>query len=240
MKTYLSGRSATTLGAALTAVALALTLTACTSEAPAPEGRSGSALDHIHGLGLRGDTLYVATHQGLHTPDVAGRPTLVGDRRDDFMGFTVTARGDFLASGHPTPGGDRPADLGLIASTDSGRTWQERSLAGKVDFHALDTAADSTVYGYDSANGLLRVSADGVTWEDRAALRALDIAVSPAAPGTVLATTEDGVVRSTDGGRTFAPSASGRVLAYVSWAAPDALFGIDPRSAVVPAGPSWP
>ncbi|MGW8768088.1 F510_1955 family glycosylhydrolase [Streptomyces sp. NPDC055815] len=217
---------------------LALTLTACSGTA-APET---SALSHIHGLGLRGDALYVATHQGLHSPDADGRPVLVGDRRDDFMGFTVTAKGDFLAGGHPAPGGDGPADLGLIASTDSGRTWREKSLAGKVDFHALDTAPDSTVYGHDSANGLLRVSTDGVTWDDRAALRALDIAVSPTAPGTVLATTETGVVRSTDGGRSFAP-ASAQVLAYVSWAAPDtptasdasdaptapdALFGIDP------------
>ncbi|WP_369148004.1 F510_1955 family glycosylhydrolase [Streptomyces sp. R44] len=243
MKTYFSGRPATTLGAALTAAALALTLTACSSEDPAPADAagSGSALSHIHGLGLRGDTLYVATHQGLHSPDADGRPVLVGDRRDDFMGFTVTAKGDFLAGGHPAPGGDGPADLGLIASADSGRTWREKSLAGKVDFHALDTAPDSTVYGYDSANGLLRVSADGVTWDDRAALRALDIAVSPSAPGTVLATTETGVVRSTDGGRSFAP-ASERVLAYVSWAAPDALFGIDPDGVLhrgTAGGTSW-
>ncbi|MEU1227806.1 F510_1955 family glycosylhydrolase [Streptomyces sp. NPDC005828] len=222
--------------AATAAVAvLALTLTACSGDA-APDT---PALSHIHGL--RGDTLYVATHQGLHTPDADGRPVLVGDRRDDFMGFTVTARGDFLASGHPAPGSDGPADLGLIASTDSGRTWRERSLAGKVDFHALDTASDATVYGYDSARGLLRVSADGVAWEERASLRALDIAVSPAAPDTVLATTETGVVRSTDGGRTFAP-ASERVLAYVSWAGPDALFGIDPDGVLfrgTDGGASW-
>ncbi|WP_328941121.1 exo-alpha-sialidase [Streptomyces sp. NBC_00250] len=225
----LSLRRTPTLTAAATAVTMALALTACSSSgAAAPEGGSGAALSHIHGLGVRGDTLYVATHQGLHTPDADGRPTPVGDRRDDFMGFTVTAEGAFLASGHPAPGGDGPADLGLIASTDSGRTWREKSLAGKVDFHALDTAPDSTVYGYDSANGLLRVSADGVTWDDRATLRALDIAVSPTAPSTVLATTETGVARSTDGGRSFAPGA-GRVLAHVSWGAPDALFGIDPN-----------
>ncbi|MFC9396517.1 F510_1955 family glycosylhydrolase [Streptomyces sp. NPDC057027] len=237
MNRYLPRLAAT----AATAV-LALTLTACSGDAaPDASAPGSSALSHVHGLGLRGDTLYVATHQGLHTPDAAGRPVLVGDRRDDFMGFTVTARGDFLAGGHPAPGSDGPADLGLIASTDSGRTWRERSLAGKVDFHALDTASDSTVYGYDSARGLLRVSADGVAWEERASLRALDIAVSPAAPGTVLATTETGVVRSTDGGRTFAP-ASERVLAYVSWAAPDALFGIDPDGVLfrgTDGGTSW-
>ncbi|WP_426367516.1 F510_1955 family glycosylhydrolase [Streptomyces sp. E-08] len=242
MTTYFSGRPATTLGAALTAAALALTLTACSSDDPAADDAGpGSALSHIHGLGLRGGTLYVATHQGIHTPDADGRPVLVGDHRDDFMGFTITAEGVFLASGHPAPGSDGPADLGLVASADFGRTWREKSLGGKVDFHALDTARDSTVYGYDSTAGLLRVSADGVTWDDRAALRALDIAVSSAAADTVLATTETGVVRSTDGGRSFAP-ASGRVLAYVSWAAPDALYGVDPEGVLyrgTDGGTAW-
>ncbi|MGW4699995.1 F510_1955 family glycosylhydrolase [Streptomyces sp. NPDC004285] len=242
MTTSFSGRPAAPFGAALTAAALALTLTACSSEDPAADGAgSGSALSHIHGLGLRGDTHYVATHQGVHSPDADGRPVLVGDRRDDFMGFMITAEGVFLASGHPAPGSDGPADLGLVASADSGRTWRERSLGGKVDFHALDTARDGTVYGYDSAAGLLRVSPDGVTWDDRAALRALDIAVSPTAAGTVLATTETGVVRSTDGGRSFAP-ASERVLAYVSWAAPDALYGVDPDGVLfrgTDGGSSW-
>ncbi|MEU3745728.1 MULTISPECIES: F510_1955 family glycosylhydrolase [Streptomyces] len=231
MKKYFSGPPAATVTAAALALSLALTLTACSQDPAADDSPGAGALSHIHGLGVRGDTLYVATHDGVHTPDSAGRPTLVGDRRDDFMGFTVTSSGAFLASGHSAPGSGGPADLGLIESTDSGRTWHEKSLGGEVDFHSLDTAPDSTVYGYDSANGLLRVSPDGVTWEDRAALRALDIAVSPAAPGTVLATTETGVARSTDGGRTFAPG-TGQVLAYVSWGAPDSLFGVD-RSGVL-------
>ncbi|MFB7587123.1 F510_1955 family glycosylhydrolase [Streptomyces sp. NPDC056169] len=227
MKKYFPGPAAT---AAVTVLTLTLALTACTQEPPAADSRDGSpgtALSHIHGLGLRGDTLYVATHDGIHTPDATGRPTLVGDRRDDFMGFTITATGTFLASGHPAPGSGGPADLGLVESTDAGRTWHEKSLGGEVDFHSLDTAPDATVYGYDSANARLRVSPDGVTWEDRAALRALDIAVSPASGETVLATTETGVARSADGGRTFAPG-TGQVLSYVSWGAPDALFGVDP------------
>ncbi|MFE0647291.1 F510_1955 family glycosylhydrolase [Streptomyces sp. NPDC059534] len=245
MQTYLSGRSALTRTALTTLLALtALTLGACSSPSSGTGGDgegSGASLSHVHGLGVRGDTLYVATHEGLRTPDADGRPTPVGERRDDLMGFTVTASGTFLASGHPAPGSTGPADLGLVASTDAGLTWQEKSLAGKVDFHALDTAPDSTVYGYDSANGLLRVSADGVEWEDRAALRALDIAVSPTAAGTVLATTEGGVARSTDGGRTFAP-AIGPVLAHVSWGAPDALFGVDPSGVLfrgTDGGASW-
>ncbi|MGW4055476.1 F510_1955 family glycosylhydrolase [Streptomyces sp. NPDC004779] len=222
---------------------LTLALTAC-SPAPAsaptpddPSGRpgSGSALTHIHGLGLHEDTLYVATHEGIHSPGPGGAPVLVGDRRDDFMGFTVAPDGTFLAGGHPAPGSGGPSNLGLVASTDAGRTWTERSLVGEVDFHALDAAPGGPVYGYDSTTGRLRITHDLIAWEDRAALRALDIAVSPTAPDTVVATTETGVARSTDGGRTFTPGA-GRVVSYVSWGAADALYGVSPDGVLLRSG----
>ncbi len=221
-------------------LSLALVLTACAGPAadadPAASSPSpSSSLTHIHGLGLHRGTLYVATHEGIHSPGPGGAPVLVGDRRDDFMGFAVAPDGTFLASGHPAPGSGGPADLGLLASSDAGRTWTEQSLGGEVDFHALDAPPGGPVYGYDSTHGRLRVTRDMRTWEDRAALRALDIAVSPAAPDTVLATTESGVARSTDGGRTFAPGA-GQVLAYVSWGAADALYGVSPDGVLFRSG----
>lgn len=255
---------------ALLVLSLSLVLTSCgtatdtgtgtgsgSGSGSGSDGAASSAegLSHIHGVGTAGGTLYVATHKGVYTPGPDGQARLVGDRQDDFMGFAVTARGTFLASGHPAPGSDAPADLGLIESTDRGASWTTKSLAGKVDFHALDTAQsasrgaeDATVFGYDATHGLLRVSRDGVAWEDRAALRALDIAVSPGGPSspadraTVLATTEQGVVRSTDGGRTFGAPLSPQVVAYVSWAAPDALFGVDPAGVLLrsgDAGATW-
>ncbi|MFE5792537.1 F510_1955 family glycosylhydrolase [Streptomyces sp. NPDC056503] len=216
-------------------LALALALTACSRKTDEADAAGASALSHVHGLGLHEETLYVATHQGIHSPGADGAPVLVGDRRDDFMGFTVAADGTFLASGHPAPGSGGPADLGLISSSDAGRGWTEESLGGEVDFHALDTAPGGPVYGYDSANGRLRVTRDRTVWEDRAVLRALDIAVSPTAPDTVLATTENGVARSTDGGRTFAPG-TGPVLSYVSWGAADALYGVAPDGVLFRSG----
>ncbi|MFF9148584.1 F510_1955 family glycosylhydrolase [Streptomyces sp. NPDC014861] len=217
------------------ALALPLALTAC-SQAPDVQGEaSGSALTHIHGLGLHEGTLYVATHEGIHSPGAGGAPVLVGDRRDDFMGFTVAPDGTFLASGHPAPGSGGPSNLGLVASSDAGRTWTEQPLGGEVDFHALDAAPGGPVYGYDSTNGRLRVTHDRTAWEDRATLRALDIAVSPTAQDTVVATTEAGVARSTDGGRTFTPG-SGQVLSYVSWGTADALHGVSPDGVLFRSG----
>ncbi|MGP4011674.1 F510_1955 family glycosylhydrolase [Streptomyces sp. 4N124] len=212
---------------AATALALALTLAACSgsgdSEDSTGESTAGTTVSHIHGLGLdlTDQRLYVATHEGVYTPGAKGEPELVGDSEDDFMGFTMADDKTFYASGHPTSGGNK----GLIKSTDAGKTWKSLSLSGKSDFHALDFA-HSTVYGYDSTNGLVRTTKDGISWKDGARLEALDIAVSPTDPGVILATTEDGVVRSGDGGKTFAP-AQQPVMAFLSWSTKDALYGID-------------
>nr|AKA59110.1 hypothetical protein [Streptomyces sp. WAC2288] len=236
-----------TLSATAAALAL-LTLSACSgsdSDSGSGHGSKASgevAISHIHGVGIgpADGKLYVATHDGVYTPGQGTTPTLVGERKDDFMGFTITPTGSFLASGHPAPGRDAPNNLGLIESTDTGRTWKDRSLTGEVDFHSLEYA-HNTIYGYDSTNGLLRVSKDGTSWEKRGTLRTLDIAVSPQDPDTVLATTESGISRSTDGGRTFAKGAE-PLLAFVSWPAADALYGIDPSGQVsrsADGGATW-
>ena len=230
------------------ATLLAAVLTGCSADSDTPEGSSteqsptsGIEISHVHGLGINpGDgKLYVATHHGVIAVNDDGSAKRMGDTAD-YMGFTITGTDTFLGSGHPAAGSDDHANRGLIKSTDAGKTWQTLSLAGKADFHALERA-HGTIYGYDSTNGLLRVSQDGETWEDRAELAALDIAVSPEAPGTVLATTENGVAKSTDGGKTFTGGA-GPVLAYLSWAEQGELYGIDLAGALhrsTDGGKSW-
>ncbi|MFD0367967.1 F510_1955 family glycosylhydrolase [Streptomyces sp. NPDC127114] len=182
---------------------------------------------HIHGLGIDpGDgRLYVATHEGLYTPDGKGSPQLVGDSRDDFMGFTVAGAKTFLASGHPAPGSDQPGNHGLIKSTDAGKSWKAASLQGEADFHALEQSK-GVIYGYDSTGGVLRVSKDGATWQDRARLQALDFAVNPTDPSRLVATTTEGVARSTDAGASFGRG-QGPGMEFLSWASPHSLFGVD-------------
>ncbi|WP_413105742.1 F510_1955 family glycosylhydrolase [Streptomyces sp. Inha503] len=213
---------------AATAVAVGLTLAACSSgDGDMDASPAVTTVSHIHGLGLdpSDQRLYVATHEGIYTPDSKGNPKLVGSSKDDFMGFTVAQGKTFYASGHPASGTDGPGDKGLIKSTDAGRTWKSLSLSGKSDFHALDYA-HGTVYGYDSTGGLLRTSKNGTTWKDRATLQALDIAVDPDNADLVLATTAEGVARSTDGGTTF-DKGKQPVMAFLSWKAKNALYGID-------------
>ncbi|MEU1801570.1 F510_1955 family glycosylhydrolase [Streptomyces sp. NPDC019937] len=228
---------------ATTAVALGLTLAACSGDDGDTDSSAAvTTVSHIHGLGLdpSDQRLYVATHEGIYTPDAKGDPTLVGDSKDDFMGFTVARSKTFYASGHPASGADGPGNKGLIKSTDAGRTWKSLSLSGKSDFHALDYA-HGTVYGYDSTGGLLRTSKDGTTWKDGATFQALDIAVDPDDADLVLATTAGGVARSTDGGKTFTKGKQ-PVMAFLSWKVKSALYGIDTSGRVsrsTDGGATW-
>lgn len=180
---------------------------------------------HVHGLGLDGDQLLAGTHYGAFRVGEDGAAEQVGPTQD-YMGFTVVGPRHYLASGHPGAGQDAPGNLGLIESTDGGRSWSTLSLAGQADFHTLE-ARHGRVYGH--SGGELLVSQDKRTWERRGAVPLADLAVSPQDPETLVVTTEQGPAMTTDGGRTFAPLAGAPLLVLVTWTDEGRLVGVDPR-----------
>lgn len=220
------------------AAALVLLLTACSTGTPAGTSpsagagasgtESGLPSSHVHGLSVNRETdqILLATHEGLF--DVTKNPaTKIGDT-NDLMGFTAGPdQGLFYASGHPGPGSDLPNPLGLVRSTDGGTTWEELSRQGESDFHAL-TATKSGIVAFD---GTLRTSPDGKTWQT------VSTGFAPAAlaghpqTDTVLATTADGIQRSTDAGATWAP-VKGPVIQFAAFAGPSEAVGVEPGGAV--------
>ena len=92
------------------------------SGSPEPAGAQPLPSAHVHGVGINpGDGLvYLATHDGLFRYGPAG-PERVG-AVNDLMGFTIAGPDHFYASGHPGPGSDLPNPVGLVESTDAGRT----------------------------------------------------------------------------------------------------------------------
>ena len=239
----------------LPALALSLvTLTGCASDSTTG-GPGGGHSDlagadpgvaHVHGLGVdpADGVLYAATHFGLFRLPAQGEPVRVAGRMQDTMGFTVVGPRTFLGSGHPDPQKDPhlPPRLGLVRSTDAGGTWTTVSLTGEVDFHALH-AVPGAVYGWDAGSGRLMVSSDaGRTWDTRSTLGLRDFAVSPTRVDTLLATTERGLARSTDGGRTWTSVPGAPVLAVLSWPDAESLYGVEPDGTVqhsADAGMTW-
>ena len=190
---------------------------------------------HVHGLGVdpADGVLYAATHTGLFRIPEAGAAERVANRAQDTMGFSVVGPGRFIGSGHPDPREDdvRPPLLGLIESDDRGQTWDRISLHGEADFHALH-AAHGQVYGYDSTSQTFMVTEDRKKWDRRSQLPMADFAVDPADPDTVLATTERGVVRSADGGRSWTRAEAAPVLVVLAWAEQGQVYGVAPDGTV--------
>jgi photosystem II stability/assembly factor-like uncharacterized protein len=150
---------------------------------------------HVHGLGRNpaDGALFIATHTGLfRQPRPGVQPKRVADRLQDTMAFTVVGADTFLASGHPDSREDLPPFLGLIESTDAGRTWTPVSLQGEMDFHVLE-AAGLRIYGFGSdwetRTERLLVSDDaGRSWQERRAPEPLiDLALDPSDADTAVA-----------------------------------------------------
>ncbi|CAM3368002.1 F510_1955 family glycosylhydrolase [Kibdelosporangium persicum] len=221
-------------------------LAACSETPITPPSKQPTAdpgLVHVHGLGIdpADGTLYAASHYGLFRIPATDRPARVTESRQDTMGFTVVGPRHFLGSGHPDPAQDGPNHLGLIESTDAGQNWRSLSLSGAADFHALE-AKHNQVYGYDGQTRRLLVSTDRQNWDPRVSVALADFAVSPIDPNTLLATTERGLARSTDGGRTFTPVSNAPDLLLVDWPSATVVLGITPDGSVhtsQDAGATW-
>jgi hypothetical protein len=92
---------------------------------------------------------------------------------------------------------------------DAGKTWHVVSRAGEQDFQAPPVSGNGLA-GFD---GQLRTSVDGIMWTKPTATFALAVLAGSPASAVVLATTHEGLQRSTDHGNAWrlaegAPSCS--------------------------------
>ena len=229
---------------ALIGVGLAATfaLSGCSQGAsaePSSPAADGLPSEHVHGISRDPGSgkVNLATHIGLFVLQSDASWQKVGPEVD-LMGFAISAPGTFYGSGHPGAGVDLPVPVGLIKSTDAGRTWTSLSRGGQSDFHAL-TASAKGVMGFD---GALSATADGKTWS-QGALPGEPSALAAAPDGSqVLATTNQGLLSSTDEGRTWAPVASAPPLFLASWADSKTVVGVTTQGELavsVDAGRSW-
>lgn len=216
--------------------ALLVASAACTSGTGATPGPAISG--HVHSLAWDGPTLLLGTHAGLWEHADGASPRQRSTDAFDVMG--LARLGDtWIASGHPAEGSDGHPNLGLLVSQDGGVSFAQRSADG-IDFHRLTTSGDR-ILGISSADGaLLRSDDAGRTWTNLGGTSLFDVVVDPSDPQVVVGSSEQGVVRSTDGGRTFSAQASPPVLGPLAWSGE--LIGVDVAGTVMAssdAGASW-
>lgn len=166
---------------------------------------------HFHGIAVNvkdPSRIYLATHHGLYLLGLDGKARAISETRDDFMGFTTHPSDPSIlyASGHPTSGGN----LGFISSTDGGRSWSKLSngIGGPVDFHQMDVSKTDPRVIYGVYGDLQRSSDSGKTWTrvGPPPQSIIALAASSRDANTLYAATQDGLLRSADGGRTWQPA----------------------------------
>ena len=218
-------------------VTVALLLTGCSTTPAEPDAPASTAagFGHVHGIVDAGDgSVLLGTHTGVYTLGEDGTVTgPVGGNDLDVMGLTAT--GDTLyASGHPgstTPTELGAPNLGIIRSSNAGRSWEPVAFTGQEDFHVLTVTGDGNLYGIGSSRPLLRTSSDGgQSWADGAELPAVDLAA--ATDGTLYAATQEGLQHSTDGGVTFSLAPDAPVLYQVEPEPTGGVVGVDTGGAL--------
>jgi len=193
---------------------------------------------HVHGVAAdpADGTVVLATHDGLFRSE-GGSWTRVGPVID-LMGFAVAGPDHYYASGHPGPGTDLPEPVGLLESTDGGRTWTPLSRQGESDFHAM-AASEGAVVGFD---GTLRRTSDGVAWTPvEAPVEPYALAASGRA-ATVVATSPRGPALSTDAGETWSTLPDAPLLLLAAVADERTIVGATPDGEVVVSedtGATW-
>lgn len=186
---------------------LPVLLAACTSS---PSGSASLSNTHIHGLAVdRGDSsrVYVATHHGTFVLQSDTDLTLIGNKKDDYMGFSPhpTDPNIFFSSGHPAGGGN----LGVQKSTDKAVSWTKLSngdSTGPVDFHAMAVheANPDLILGWFRGR-LYRSEDGGTTWTTLSAQvpQIITLGSDTQDERVFYAGTEGGLLRSSDRGETW-------------------------------------
>ncbi|PVZ61248.1 hypothetical protein C9424_00195 [Arthrobacter sp. H-02-3] len=237
----LLSRAAATVAAAGLIVSLAGCTPGTTNPASSAPAKSAFGLPsaHVHGMAVNDQTgqILLATHEGLF--DISRTPGTKIGPAIDLMGFTTGHDdGIYYASGHPGPDSPLPNPLGLIKSGDGGKTWEQLSRQRESDFHTLTT----TKRGIVAFDGTLMTSPDGKNWTTVAAGFTPAVLAGNAHNDTVLATTPQGLQRSTDAGSTWTLNKSAPVVQYAAFASTNDVIGVQPDGSVqvsADSGATW-
>jgi photosystem II stability/assembly factor-like uncharacterized protein len=145
-----------------------------------------------------------------------------------FLEIRATGPGQLLGSGHPDQAGTLPNFLGLLKSDDGGKTWTAVARLGDADLHKIILRHDK-LYAFDAILSAMLISPDGgKTFTEEFTPRGLiiDFEVDPANEKRIIASTEDELFRTEDGGRSWRPLTPAKGI-RMAWVDPKLLYRAD-------------
>lgn len=172
-------------------------------------------LEHIHGLGYTSDgkQILIPAHNGLVSYS-EGQWKNINAPKHDYMGFQTVDNG-FYSSGHPAPGSGLKNPMGIVKSTDFGKTLSKLGLEGENDFHGMAVGYKShAIYVINEqpnskmdSSGLFYSTDDAKTWNKSISVGLNEeptaIAVHPTNEKMVVIGTKTGLLASDDFGNHF-------------------------------------
>lgn len=207
--------------------------------APQSHAATYGSVSHIHTIKVFGGKALLGTHEGLFEYQAANSMKRISSEDFDVMG--LASFGEIIyASGHPGAKSKLPNPVGLISSSDSGKTWKKVSLQGEVDFHMLEVGA-SEIYGADSGSGQLMYSSDlGKSWRKLGENKYSDIAVLNTKSGRAIGLRAGVLVSTTNAFTTFSAIKSSRTWSSVEVSG-SVLYASSGKSiySSVDSGKSW-
>jgi BNR/Asp-box repeat len=159
---------------------------------------------------------------------------------DVSAGLTLRFTGpdELVGSGHPGYERSDVPILGLIRSSDGGRTWKPVARQGESDFHSLAVSGDTIAAGEGSEATVYATDDGGRSFVSRATpLALLDLEMDPGSESHWIASAENGLFTSDDGGETWRPRETLPNIRLV-WPASGSLLRVDPDGVVRRSGDS--
>jgi hypothetical protein len=187
-------------------------------------------------------TLLMATNTGLfRIPEGGTKPEAMEGTLETSEGTGKVSEGlvvrftgpdELLGSGHPAAGESLPQVLGLMRSSDAGKTWESVSELGRADFHTIEPSGSEIVAALFQQAQVLVSGDDGRTWATRAApMPLVALAVDPSDSRRWVGSTERGIFLSEDGGETWRQRDPTPNVRF-AWAGDGELFRVDPGGPV--------
>ncbi|MDQ0900731.1 MULTISPECIES: F510_1955 family glycosylhydrolase [unclassified Paenibacillus] len=209
-------------------VAASLMLSACSA--------SKLSMEHIHGLGYStdGKQIMIPAHTGLVVYS-GSKWSHVDAPQNDYMGFVAVDNG-FYSSGHPGVGSNLKNPIGIVKSSDMGKTITKLDLEGSSDFHGMTVGYKThTIYVFNAqpnpkmkSAGLYYTKDDAKTWSKSEmngfSGEPLTLATHPSDDKVIALGSKEGLYLSNDSGNHFEKLFPGLVVASLAFSNTGELF----------------